>query len=150
MGIPYSKQINAAFDQVSPLVAQALDALHVTQYITYLLAGIQVITAILQLLTVLALLALLITVNPDLSAERAELVTPALKYMASWIMPGSEGRWWFGVLARMFAVLWLGGCGVATYYAVQEQRRKGPEDIGLPPVDGGEGGGDGEESDVVA
>ena len=146
MGIPYSKQINAAFDQVSPLVAQALDALHVTQYITYLLAGIQVVAAILQFFTVVALFALLITVNPDLSAERQELVTPALKYMASWMMPGSEGRWWLAVLARMLAALWLCGCGVAAYYAVKEQRRKAPEDIGLPPVDGadvGEGG-DGE------
>ena len=138
MGIPYSKQINAAFDQVSPLVAQTLDALHVTQYITYTLAAIQIITALLQFLTVVALIALLITVNPDLSAERAELVTPALRYMASWAMPGSEGRWWFKVLGRVFVVVWLGGCGFAAWYAVEEKRMKAPENIGLPPVEGGE------------
>ena len=144
MGIPYSKEIDAAFNQVSPLVAQALDALHVTQYITYILATIQVITAILQLVTVLALFALLITINPDLSTERTELVTPILRYLASWMMPGSESRWWLSVLGRMFAVLWLCGCGVAAWYAFVEQRKKAPADIGLPPVEG-----DG-EADVAA
>ncbi|KAK5129263.1 hypothetical protein LTR08_003642 [Meristemomyces frigidus] len=138
MGIPYSKQINAAFDQVNPLVASTLDVLHTTQYITYLLAAIQILTAILQFFTVLALLALLITVNPDLHRERVALVTPVLQYLAAWVMPGSEGRWWLSVLARMFAVMWLCGCAVGAWSAVGGSGRKAPEDIGLPPVDEGE------------
>lgn len=46
MGIPYSKQINLAFDQVTPLVAAAFKVLQTTRNITYLLAAIQVLTAV--------------------------------------------------------------------------------------------------------
>jgi hypothetical protein len=39
----------------------------------------------LVLLNLLAMLALLITVNPDLDAERRATVTPAVRWMASWV-----------------------------------------------------------------
>jgi hypothetical protein len=49
MGIPYSKQINIAFDQVAPLVAAGFVVLQTTRNITYLLAAIQVLTALFRL-----------------------------------------------------------------------------------------------------
>jgi len=85
MGLPYSKQIRAAFDQVTPLVAAGFEVLQTTKDIAILLAVIQVITAIALIFILLALVALLFTVNPDLEEERAQLVTPFMKWLASWI-----------------------------------------------------------------
>ena len=124
MGIPYSKQINTAFDQVAPLVAATLDVLHTTRNISYLLAAVQVLTAVLQLVTVFAIIGLLITVNPDLTKERKALVTPVLQYLASYVMPGSEGRWYMKVIGWTLAWVWLFGCALAAWYAVTENKRQ--------------------------
>jgi dolichol kinase len=92
MGIPYSRQINAAFDQVTPLVASGFEVLQTTKNISILLAAIQVITVVILGLILLTMLALLITMNPDLEAERAAIVTPVMKWCACWAMPECEAR----------------------------------------------------------
>lgn len=66
MGLPYSKQINAAFEQVTPLVAAGFKVLRTTRDISILLAVIQVLTVLLLFLILLGLIALLYCVNPDL------------------------------------------------------------------------------------
>ncbi|RMY20146.1 hypothetical protein D0867_04205 [Hortaea werneckii] len=124
MGIPYSKEINQAFDQVAPLVAATLDVLQTSKNITYLLAAVQVLNAVLLLVAVVSLLGLLITVNPDLAEERRALVTPVVKRLASWLMPGSEGRWYLRVIAWSVATVWLVGCTATAYYAMRENDRK--------------------------
>ncbi|TVY39703.1 hypothetical protein LSUB1_G006865 [Lachnellula subtilissima] len=86
MGIPYSKQINLAFDNVTPLVAAGFEVLQRTKHIIYLLAAIQVLTAIFLGLILITLLALIITVSPDLENERKILVTPVMKWLADWIV----------------------------------------------------------------
>lgn len=85
MGLPYSKQINAAFDQVTPLVAAGFEVLQTTKNIAVLLACIQVLTAITLILILFALIGVLFTVNPDLEKERQQLVTPAMQWLASWV-----------------------------------------------------------------
>ncbi|RMY78876.1 hypothetical protein D0863_00414 [Hortaea werneckii] len=124
MGIPYSKEINQAFDQVAPLVAATLDVLQTSKNITYLLAAVQILNAVLLLVAVVSLLGLLITVNPDLAEERRALVTPVVKHLASWLMPGSEGRWYLRVVAWSIATVWLVGCTATAYYAMRENDRK--------------------------
>ncbi|KAI7267986.1 hypothetical protein KC345_g7772 [Hortaea werneckii] len=128
MGIPYSKEINQAFDQVAPLVAATLDVLQTSKNISYLLAAVQVLNALLLLTAVFALLGLLITVNPDLAEERKALVTPVVKHLASWVMPGSEGRWYLRVVAWSIATVWLVGCAATAYYAMRENDRKNWDD----------------------
>ncbi|OAL38108.1 hypothetical protein AYO20_02560 [Fonsecaea nubica] len=86
MGLPYSKEIHSAFEQVTPLVAAGFEVLQTTKDIAILLAVIQVVTVITLLLILLALLALLCTVNPDLDREREQLVTPAMQWLASWVL----------------------------------------------------------------
>ena len=83
MGIPYSKQINLAFDQVTPLVAHGFKVLQTTRNITYLLAVIQVLTTVFLGLILITLLGLIITVSPELEHERQTLVTPIVKYLAN-------------------------------------------------------------------
>jgi hypothetical protein len=82
MGIPYSKQINAAFDEVTPLVARGFDILQTTRDLSILLAAIQVLTVLLLGLLLVTQTALLITLNPDLEAERRAVVTPAVRHIA--------------------------------------------------------------------
>ncbi|KAF2719975.1 hypothetical protein K431DRAFT_104347 [Polychaeton citri CBS 116435] len=82
MGIPYSREINAAFEQVTPLVAAGFEVLQTTRNISILLAVIQVLTVVLLGLILLALVLLLITLNPELEKERAELVTPVIRRLA--------------------------------------------------------------------
>lgn len=69
MGIPYSRQINAAFDQVTPLVAAGFEVLRTTRDISILLAVIQVLTVIFLGLILVALVVLLYCVNPDLEVR---------------------------------------------------------------------------------
>ncbi|KAH6875973.1 hypothetical protein J4E91_001931 [Alternaria rosae] len=83
MGIPYSRQINAAFEQVTPLVAAGFKVLRTTRDISILLAVIQVLTVILLGFIFVALVLLLYCVNPDLEEERKAIVTPWLRYFAS-------------------------------------------------------------------
>ncbi|KAF2011571.1 hypothetical protein BU24DRAFT_426646 [Aaosphaeria arxii CBS 175.79] len=82
MGIPYSREINAAFDQVTPLVAAGFKVLKTTKNISIVLAIIQVLTVICLAMILAVLLAILYSVNPDLEQERRELVTPTLQRLA--------------------------------------------------------------------
>ncbi len=111
MGIPYSKQITAAFDQVTPLVASGYQVLQTTKNVAILLAIIQVCTVVLLFLILLALVGLLFTMNPDLEEERRALVTPAMQWLTSWMMEASEKRTGFIiglllVLAIVVFVVW--------------------------------------------
>jgi len=129
MGIPYSKQINAAFDQVTPLVASAFEVLQTTKNIAILLAVIQVCTVILLLLILLALIGLLFTMNPDLETERRILVTPAMQWLASWTIEASEKRKSFIgglslVLAIVGFVVWVRICHVRKVEEVEEDASK--------------------------
>ena len=103
MGIPYSKQINSAFDQVTPLVAAGFEVLQTTKNISVLLAAVQVITAVHLFLILGALLAILVSINPDLEDERQNLVTPTAKWFACWLMPECEVRNKFGVILTAVA-----------------------------------------------
>jgi hypothetical protein len=76
MGIPYSREINAAFEQVTPLVAAGYKVLRTTKNISIVLAIIQVLTVIFLGLILLALVALLYTVNPDLEVRSPQLTSP--------------------------------------------------------------------------
>ena len=91
MGIPYSKQINFAFGQVTPLVAAGFRVLETTKNISILLAVIQVLTVLVLGLILVSLVALLITVNPDLEEERRTIISPTVKWLASWLM--HYGSW---------------------------------------------------------
>ncbi|EXJ60516.1 hypothetical protein A1O7_04669 [Cladophialophora yegresii CBS 114405] len=102
MGLPYSKEIHAAFDQVTPLVAAGFEVLQTTKDIAILLAVIQVVTALSLILILLALIALLFTVNPDLEKERVQLVTPFMRWLASWVY--KYGRLASHVLRILFTV----------------------------------------------
>ncbi|KAJ4990840.1 hypothetical protein SVAN01_03629 [Stagonosporopsis vannaccii] len=79
MGIPYSREINAAFSQVTPLVAAGYKVLQTTKNISIILAVIQVLTVILLGAILVVLGAILVAVNPDLEVERQRLITPWLK-----------------------------------------------------------------------
>lgn len=85
MGIPYSRQINAAFEQVTPLVAAGFTVLRTTRDISILLAIIQVLTVVLLALILGVLVAVLYCVNPDLE------VTLLLSYPYSLLGEGSGG-----------------------------------------------------------
>ncbi|EUC29372.1 hypothetical protein COCCADRAFT_64621, partial [Bipolaris zeicola 26-R-13] len=82
MGIPYSRQINAAFEQVTPLVAAGFTVLRTTRDISILLAIIQVLTVVLLALILGVLVTVLYCVNPDLEEERQRIITPWLRYAA--------------------------------------------------------------------
>lgn len=69
MGIPYSREINAAFEQVTPLVAAGFKVLRTTKNISIILAIIQVLTVLLLGLILFALIVLIYTVNPDLEVS---------------------------------------------------------------------------------
>lgn len=99
MGIPYSREINAAFEQVTPLVAAGFKVLRTMKDISILLAVIQVLTVLSLMMILFVLILLLYSVNPDLEVrgrrvdresytnvpqhERQTLVTPLLQYLAS-------------------------------------------------------------------
>jgi hypothetical protein len=86
MGIPYSKQMRTAFDQVTPLVAAGFDVLQTTKNVSLLLAATQVLTVLFLCSIQVTLLALLVTANPDLDEERRVLVTPVVRWLALWAM----------------------------------------------------------------
>lgn len=85
MGIPYSRQINAAFEEVTPLVAAGFKVLRTTRNISILLAVIQVLTVFLLFLILLGLVALLYCVNPDLEVSTQE-------DRVGWILSGKRGK----------------------------------------------------------
>jgi hypothetical protein len=114
MGIPYSKEISKAFEelnkaygQVTPLIEAAYEVLETTKNISLLLAGIQVLTVVLLALILLAMVGLLITMNPDLDKERRELVTPAIQWVAGWATVGMGAGWLIWV-AALFVVITMG------------------------------------------
>ncbi|EXJ88501.1 hypothetical protein A1O1_05431 [Capronia coronata CBS 617.96] len=114
MGIPYSREINAAFEQVTPLVAAGFEVLTTTKDIAILLACIQVLTVALLFLILLAILGVLLSVNPDLAKERQQLVTPAMQWLASWVLSyGRIAKWLLNILLLAILVgygmfLWRG------------------------------------------
>jgi hypothetical protein len=108
MGLPYSKQINAAFDQVTPLVAAGFEVLQTTKDIAILLAVIQVLVAFTLILILLALIALLFTVNPDLENERRQLVTPVMQWLASWVFKYGRVASWILRIASVIGFVLLG------------------------------------------
>jgi hypothetical protein len=79
MGIPYSRQINAAFEQVTPLVAAGFKVLRTTRDISILLAVIQVLTVILLGFILVALIVLLYCVNPDLEVRSPLMLSSCQK-----------------------------------------------------------------------
>jgi hypothetical protein len=135
MGIPYSKQINLAFDQVTPLVAHGFEVLQTTRNITYLLAAIQVLTAIFLGLILITLLGLIITVSPDLEYERRALVTPLVRYLANSAL--QYGRWlqvgvWIVIIG---CVVGTAGGLYVTSEATESVEVKGPEEEANPKED---------------
>jgi len=119
MGLPYSKEIHSAFDQVTPLVAAGFEVVKTTKNIAILLAFLQVYITIILTLNLGALLALLICVNPDLEEERGTIVTPVLKWLARllmrWVM-GWAGYGWLVVgLLKIGIVLGTAGTGVLVW-----------------------------------
>lgn len=110
MGIPYSKQINLAFDQVTPLVEAGFKVLQTTKNITFLLAAIQILTAVFLGLILVALIGLIIATSPDLEYERQKLVTPVVKWIVGWVLV-REGKWlWWGFWAVIVGFM-VGGVG---------------------------------------
>lgn len=131
MGIPYSRQINAAFDQVTPLVASAYEVLQTTKNISLLLAAIQILTVIFLALILVVLLGVAYSVNPDLDRERKVLVTPALRWLAGRVERGVRSRLWWGLGALVVVGLWVG-------FYVSKVTKPGDEDEDedvLPPIE---------------
>ena len=122
MGIPYSKQINAAFDEVTPLVAAGFSVLETSKNISILLAAVQILTVLLLFCILIVLMALLVAINPDLQQERKELVTPAAKWVVGWIL----NRSWLRILVL---TLVLGSTigGAAGWYATRDMNGLGVE-----------------------
>lgn len=69
MGIPYSREINAAFEQVTPLVAAGFKVLKTTKNISILLAVIQVLTVLFLAGILLVLIAIVYCVDPGLAVS---------------------------------------------------------------------------------
>ncbi|KAM7192727.1 hypothetical protein V8F33_008188 [Rhypophila sp. PSN 637] len=112
MGMPSSKQINTAFDQVTPLVQTGFRVLDTIKNVSILVAVIQALNVLLLWLILLSLLGLLITVNPDLEAERRAVVTPVVEWIASWVKHRHDRKWlemlgFVVFLALMFGA-WMG------------------------------------------
>ena len=109
MGIPYSKEINAAFEQVTPLVGAGYEVLQTLKNIAILLACIQVLTVILLTFIFMAMMGLLITMNPDMEKERQQLVTPVVAEITGWLYAyGTPAKW----LLRIFLVVSAVGFGM--------------------------------------
>jgi hypothetical protein len=146
MGIPYSREINKAFEelnqaygQVTPLIESAYDVLETTKNISLVLLAIQVLTVLLLGLILLALVGLLITMNPDLDEERKELVTPVLRWAAGWARFGKGIVGWTGVVLALVVIGIVGGVVVVT--------RSHEKVFGAQEGAKGEGEGEGEEDD---
>ncbi|KUI55580.1 hypothetical protein VP1G_02950 [Cytospora mali] len=109
MGIPYSREIDNAFNQVTPLVAAGFQVLQTTKNISILLAVIQILTCVFLGAILLAIIGLICTVNPGLMKEKDELVTPVVRWLASWVFSyGTTVSW----LLRALVVVSTGALGV--------------------------------------
>ena len=131
MGIPYSREINSAFEQVTPLIAAAYELLSTIKNIAILLSVIQILTVILLTLIFVSLLGFLYTMNPDLATERQQLVTPVMRWLAGWIHEfGETGKWFL----RALVVLVLAASGISLWYGslagsrAPRANREGEED----------------------
>lgn len=82
MGLPYSRQINAAFEQVTPLVAAGFKVLRTTRDISILLAIIQVLTVFLLFLILLALVVIIYCVNPDLEVRTYHSMSSSIFFIS--------------------------------------------------------------------
>ncbi|KAF3769496.1 hypothetical protein M406DRAFT_283893 [Cryphonectria parasitica EP155] len=109
MGIPYSKQINGAFTQVTPLVAAGFEVLQTTKNISILLASIQVLTCVFLGLILLALLGIICTLSPHLETETQTLVIPVVRWLASWLLVYGTAVGW---TLRVAVVATTAGLGV--------------------------------------
>lgn len=121
MGIPYSKQINAAFDQVTPLVAAGFEVLETTKNIAVLLMYIEILTIVLLALILISLIAILITINPDLEEERKILLTPILKWITRKLIDRIEyaRRYWLTLLT-LIVFLYLGALYLYYLYTLKQ------------------------------
>lgn len=113
MGIPYSKQINAAFNQVTPLVASGYELLETVKNIAIVILLIQIGLLILLLLNLGALLGVIISINPDLDKERRSLVTPTMKWTASWVSFWVERK--YSLLATIIGFMTVLGFAYSIY-----------------------------------
>ena len=93
MGIPYSRQINAAFEQVTPLVAAGFTVLRTTRDISILLAIIQVLTVVLLALILGVLVLIVYCVNPDLEVTSFSLFLFTLIFFFFFTLQRKEGGW---------------------------------------------------------
>lgn len=134
MGIPYSREINSAFEQVTPLVAAGFEVLNTTKNISILVAGVQTFTALALLLNLLAIIGLICVVHPDLARERDELVTPVVRWLASWVF--AYGR----LVAWTLRILVVGG--TAALGAFFWQGSQAGKSVPGTPAAGGEGDGE--------
>lgn len=139
MGIPYSREINSAFNQVTPLIAAGFQVLQTTKNISILLACIQVLTVVFLFLILLALVGLICVVNPELEKERDVLVTPVVQWLAGWVLVyGSAVGWMLRigvvlVTAGLGAFFWQGslaGTSVPGTPAEGEAQEEQGEDAG--------------------
>lgn len=128
MGVPYSRQINSAFDQVTPLVAAGFRILQTSKNISILLAVVQILTTLLLFLILLVLVALIITVSPDLEYERRELVTPIVHQIAAWAID----RTWLRI--AVWTMLVGGAVGATTGWSLT----RGGDDIAASDTEGTE------------
>jgi hypothetical protein len=130
MGIPYSREINAAFEQVTPLVASGYQVLETTKNIAVALFVIQIITVFLLTFILLSLIGLIISTNPDLDYERKQIVTPAVKWITSWYTAKYNAPVFVaGILVAMFAIAGFGFLFWVYYKrSVEDAAVDGPED----------------------
>ena len=115
MGIPYSKQINAAFNQVTPLVSSGYELLETVKNIAIFITVIQIGVIAVLCLNLLALLGLVYSINPDLEDERQALVTPAMKTIATWSMAMIERKWSICTSMLGFAAAVMGAYSFYVY-----------------------------------
>lgn len=133
MGIPYSREIDNAFKQVTPLVAAGFQVLQTTKNISILLAVIQVLTCVFLSAILVALAGLICTVNPDLARERDELVTPCVRWLSGWVFSYGRAAGW---LLRALVVVSTGALGLLFW----QGSRAGLSVPGTPDDGEGEGG----------
>jgi hypothetical protein len=74
-----------------------------------LMAVVQVFTAAILTLILLVLLGLVFTMNPDLEAERDQIVTPVMRWLASWIFAYGTIATWF---LKVYLVVFVAGLGL--------------------------------------
>lgn len=116
----YSREINAAFEQVTPLVVAGFKVLRTTKNISILLAVIQVLTVVFLGIIALILIAILYSVNPDLENERRQLVTPFFRWLASISL-------WSFCKSLAGATLALGTVVVVGWLILEEERVEGED-----------------------